>query len=83
LPEPRSERDYSADRAMREAARGLGLRRCNCTRGLAQVPKQFFKLFQKLQARLKTVRTEAEFLAQAEIKLSAAIVAALLSKREG
>lgn len=37
----------------------------------------------RLQARLANVRAEAEFLAQAEIKLRAAIVAALLSTREG
>jgi hypothetical protein len=48
-----------------------------------EVDKAQFKL-KRPQARLQNVRAEAEFLAQAEIKLSAAIVAAVLSKaREG
>jgi hypothetical protein len=48
-----------------------------------EIDKAQFKL-KRLQARLQTVRAQAEFLAAAEIKLSAAIVAALLStNREG
>ena len=46
-----------------------------------EIDKAQFRL-KKLQARLKNVRADAEFLARAEIKLSAAIVAALLSNRE-
>jgi hypothetical protein len=43
-----------------------------------EIDKAQFKLG-KLQARLQNVRAEAEFLAQAETKLTGAIVAALLS----